>query len=187
MPRLTFRKMMEETGIRGVKVALSFMVPIPAAADSPVPPPAAPTLDGVPTVPTTLRIATQPNLQNRSAAVVDWNPATHGLVIATRFGNSTQLRELARPLGDRHQISFEEEPNTGGSFGRRAGAPFVVVKDIGCGEFFQLYALASGRLTLLTDGKSPYEGAVWDREGRHLAQWSEDSANKMARSQLQNK
>ena len=155
--------------MRGVIAALLIMTPIPAAADNSVPAPAALILDSVPPVPTALRIATQPYLEYRSAAVVDWNPATHGLVIATRFGNSTQLHEVARPLGDRHQISFEDEPITAGSFGRRAGAPFVVAKDIGGGEFFQLYTLAAGRLTLLTDGKSRNEGAVWDREGQRLA------------------
>ena len=149
--------------MRGLLVALLITTPVLAAAENPVPAPTALTLDGVPAVPVTLRIATQPYLEYRSASVVDWNSSTHGLVIATRFGNSTQLHEVARPLGDRHQISFEDEPITAGSFGRRAGAPFVVAKDIGGGEFFQLYTLAAGRLTLLTDGKSRNEGAVWDR------------------------
>ena len=42
----------------------------------------------------------------------------------------------------------------------------VVSKDIGGGEFFQLYTLANGRLNLLTDGKSRNEFGSWDKEGR---------------------
>jgi dipeptidyl aminopeptidase/acylaminoacyl peptidase len=42
----------------------------------------------------------------------------------------------------------------------------VAVKDIGGGEFFQLYTLANGRLTLLTDGKSRNNLGAWDKEGR---------------------
>lgn len=140
-----------------------------APATDAVPPPAALTLDRVPLVPAALRAATQPYLEYRTAAVVDWNPATRGLVVATRFGNSTQLHEVARPMSDRRQISFDDEPVTTGSFGHRPGAPLVVSKDVGGGEFYQLYTLAAGRLTLLTDGKSRNEGAMWDREGQRLA------------------
>ena len=172
--------------MRGVLAALLALAPIPAVADNPVPPPAALTLDGVPAGPNTLRIATQPYLEYRSAAVVDWNPTTHGLVIATRCGNLKRLHEVARPFGDRHQISFEDAPIIGGSFGRRSGAPFVVEKDVGGDAFFQLDTLAAERLSLLTDGKSRNEGAVWKREGRQLVQWIEGSTNMVARSQLQN-
>ena len=45
----------------------------------------------------------------------------------------------------------------------------VVSKDVGVGEFYQLYTLEAGALTLLTDGRSRNEGATWDREGNRLA------------------
>jgi dipeptidyl aminopeptidase/acylaminoacyl peptidase len=134
-----------------------------------VPPPPALTLDQVPPVPVALRAATAPYLEARSATVEGWNPATHGLLIATRFGNSVQLHEVAGPGMARTQISFEEEPIADGAYAPHRGDALVVTKDVGGAEFFQLYSLKDGRLTLLTDGRSRNEGARWDREGRRLA------------------
>jgi hypothetical protein len=91
------------------------------------------------------------------------------LLIATRFGNSVQLHEVAGPGMDRTQISFEEEPISGGSYAPHRGDVLVVSKDVGGGEFYQLYTLRAGRLALLTDGKSRNEGVRWDREGARLA------------------
>ena len=153
---------------RLILLALAFAVPL-AAQPAVVSPPAALTLDHVPPVPAALRTATQPYLEFRSAAVAGWNPRTHGLLIATRFGNSTQLHEVARAGGDRTQISFEEEPVTGGAYAPRRGDVLLVSKDVGGGEFYQLYTLSAGRLTLLTDGTSRNEGATWDREGNRVA------------------
>ena len=148
--------------------ALAVLAAASAAAQT-VSPPSAMTLDHVPPVPLALRAATAPYLEARSASVEGWNPVTRGLLIATRFGNSVQLHEVARPGGDRTQISFEEEPIAGGSYAPHRGDALVVAKDVGGGEFFQLYTLKAGRLTLLTDGKSRNEGAQWDREGQRLA------------------
>jgi len=148
--------------------ALAVLAAASATAQT-VSPPSAMTLDHVPPVPLALRAATAPYLEARSASVEGWNPVTRGLLIATRFGNSVQLHEVARPGGDRTQISFEEEPIAGGSYAPHRGDALVVAKDVGGGEFFQLYTLKAGRLTLLTDGKSRNEGAQWDREGQRLA------------------
>ncbi len=134
-----------------------------------VTPPAALTLDRVPPVPSTLKAATQPYLDFRTAAVAGWNPVTRGLLVATRFGNSAQLHAVAKPGAARTQLSFEDEPVTNGSYAPRRGDVLVVSKDVGGGEFYQLYTLAAERLTLLTDGKSRNEGATWDREGNRLA------------------
>ena len=66
----------------------------------------------------------------------------------------------------RRQISFEPEP-LGGSWSPK-GDVLVVSKDNGGDEFFQLYTLANGRLTLLTDGKSRNSFDSWDKEGRQI-------------------
>ena len=139
------------------------------AADAPtavIAKPAALTADGMPALPDALRAATQPYLENRSAGVLSWNPATRALLITTRFGNAAQLHEVARPGGDRRQISFEAEPVVNAAYAPVAGTPLLVSKDVGGGEFFQLYTLKDGRLTLLTDGKSRNEAGAWSRDGK---------------------
>ena len=130
-----------------------------------IPVPAAITADGLPALPDTLRAATQPYLEVRPALVQGWNPKTRGLLIMTRFGNSFQLHEVARPGAARTQLSFESEPIGFGAWSPGGADTLLVGKDVGGGEFFQLYALAQGRLTLLTDGKSRNEGGVWSRDG----------------------
>ena len=155
---------------RLILLALVLAGPLAAQPAGPVvAPPAALTLDGVPPVPVALRAATQPYLEYRSATVVDWNPRTHGLLIATRFGNAVQLHEVARAGGVRTQLSFEDEPVTSGAYAPHRGDALVVSKDVGGGEFYQLYTLNAGRLTRLTDGASRNEGAVWDRDGNRVA------------------
>ena len=151
-----------------IRMVLALLTALPAAAQT-VSPPVALTLDRVPPVPAALRTATQPYLEFRTAAVAGWNPRTHGLLISTRFGNSPQLHEVNVAGGARTQISFEDEPVVAGSYASRRGDVLVVSKDLGGGEFFQLFTLAAGRLTLLTDGRSRNEGATWDREGNRLA------------------
>ena len=139
------------------------------AADTAVAMPAALVADRVPAVPAALRDATQPYLEYRSASVLGWQPRSRALLLATRFGNAVQLHEVAMPGGARTQLSFEDEPVTVGSYAPVTGDALVVQKDIGGGEFFQLYRLDHGRLTLLTDGKSRNEMGPWSRDGKLLA------------------
>ena len=128
-------------------------------------PPPAITAENVPPIPAALADAVRPYLEYRTAIFEDWDPKTRGMIVATRFGSAAQLARVAAPGGDRQQISFEAEPiaNAGLS---KSGDALVLTKDIGGGEFFQLYRLDSGRLTLLTDGKSRNTGAVWSQDGR---------------------
>jgi dipeptidyl aminopeptidase/acylaminoacyl peptidase len=149
--------------------ALLVLLSATAARAQMVSPPPALTLDQVPPVPAALRDATAPYLESRSATVVGWSPTTRRLLIATRFGNSAQLHEVAGPGMERRQISFEEEPIADAAYAPVRGDVLVVAKDTGGGEFYQLYTLKAGRLSLLTDGRSRNEGARWDREGRQLA------------------
>ena len=137
---------------------------IPAAGLAEVAKPAALTAVNVPPVPDELAAASRPYMEFRTAGFAGWNAADRSMLIATRFANTAQLHSVKTPLGMRRQLSFEAEPVTGRWSPR--GDRLVIVKDKGGDEFFQLYALASGRLTLLTDGKSRNEFGTWDKEGR---------------------
>ena len=138
----------------------------PVSAPAQVAKPAALTADGIPPVPEQLAAATRPYMEFRTAGFRGWNPADRSMLIATRFANVSQLHSVAAPLGMRRQISFEPEP-LGGSWSPK-GDVLVVSKDNGGDEFFQLYTLANGRLTLLTDGKSRNSFDSWDKEGRQI-------------------
>ena len=119
----------------------------PAAAK-----PAALVADGIPSVPLELVEATRPYMEFRTASFVDWDPVTRAMLVATRFGNVAQLHTVKAPGMARRQISFEPEP-LGGTYLPGDGT-LVVSKDKGGNEFYQLYTLNNGKLSLLTDGKS---------------------------------
>jgi dipeptidyl aminopeptidase/acylaminoacyl peptidase len=131
--------------------------------------PAALFADGIPAVPDALAEQTRPYMEFRTASLQGWNPKTRGLVIATRFANTAQIHEVARPLGMRRQITFEADPIANAGYARLKGDVMVIQKDVGGSEFWQLDRLDEGRLVLLTDGKSRNEINAWSRDGRWLA------------------
>ncbi len=121
--------------------------PAPVAAK-----PAALEADGIPAVPQDLVDATRPYMEYRTASFVDWDPVTRSMLVSTRFGNVSQLHTVKAPGMARTQISFEAEPLRGTYL--PGDGTMVVMKDTGGNEFFQLYTMKDGKLTLLTDGKS---------------------------------
>ena len=128
--------------------------------------PAALVADGIPAVPLAIVDATRPYMEYRTANFASWSPADRSMLINTRFANTSQLHRVAGPMMAREQISFEAEP-VGGSWSPK-GDVLVVNKDIGGSEFYQLFTLKDGRLTLLTDGKSRNSGPTWSKDGRWI-------------------
>ena len=126
-------------------------------------------VQGVPPLPSALRTRLARYQNTRAAGLVDW--VGDGVLVSTRFGNTTQLHRVDTPLGMRRQITFFEEPvGSAMMHPDPANDSFLYMKDIGGSEFYQLFWRdpASGADTLLSDGKSRYLGAFWSRSGRWL-------------------
>jgi dipeptidyl aminopeptidase/acylaminoacyl peptidase len=140
-----------------------------AAPSVAVPKPAALIADGIPAISPALAAETRPYMEFRTASIVGWHPTDKSMVIATRFGNTAQLHRVAQPMGARKQISFEAEPIGGGGWAPKRGDVFVTGKDTGGNEFYQLYTLKDGKLTLLTDGKSRNGFNGWSDDGELIA------------------
>ena len=113
-----------------------------------------------------LAARTRPYMEFRTANFLGWHPTDHSMLIATRFANTNQVHRVARPDGARQQLTFEEDRIADASHAHGKGDVTVVMKDVGGDEFFQLYTLANGRLSLLTDGKSRNEFGAWSRDGK---------------------
>lgn len=108
----------------------------------------------------------------RGAGFVDWNPHGPGMLIATRFAETSQLHYVAMPGGARQQLTFFREPVTGGSYfptAERRGFTFSM--DVGGGENYQMYFFDQdrGRSLLLTDGKSRNSGGLFSHDGKRIA------------------
>ncbi|HEX6252456.1 MAG TPA: prolyl oligopeptidase family serine peptidase [Gemmatimonadaceae bacterium] len=127
--------------------------------------PAALVADGIPPVPLELAERTRPYMEFRTASFAGWQPRDSSMLITTRFGNTNQIHRVARPMGAREQLSFEVERVSG--TWSPTGDVLLATKDVGGNEFYQLYTLRDGRLSLITDGRSRngFSGA-WSRDGR---------------------
>src|SRR5947209_1953564 len=127
-------------------------------------------VEGVPSIPAALANDVRRYTEYRSAALASWNPVRREMLISTRFGDTAQLHLVKTPGGARSQLTFFPERVGGGLFRPKTGDQFIFSKDIGGNEFFQLYRydLATGDVTMLTDGKSRNTGPLWSHDGTRL-------------------
>ena len=68
---------------------------------------------GVPPIPQDLRDRLRRYQNVRRAAFAGWSPDGRGMLIATRFGETTQLHRVYEPGGRREQATFFDEPVLG--------------------------------------------------------------------------
>ena len=125
-------------------------------------------VEGVPAIPASIAEDASRYTESRGAFFTSWHPKRREMLIVTRFGNTNQVHVVKGPGGARTQLTFFPDRTSGGEFEPSTGDFFVFSKDVGGGEFFQLYRddLADGGITLLTDGKSRNTGLVWSHSGR---------------------
>ena len=147
----------------------------PAQTPDPVlAPPESLIVDGVPSVPTSLVETAGRYGSYRTASLADWHPTRKEMLISTRFGDTNQLHLVKVPGGERQQLTFFADAVNGGRFHPNGGDYIVFAKDIDGGEWYQLYRydLASGNVTLLTDGKSRNLPGPWSTSGNQIAYMS---------------
>jgi len=138
-------------------------------------------LEDVPEIPEDISTRIQQYQNTRSASFADWLPNDDGILIATRFGNTSQLHTVNSPGGARNQITFFDEPVTNGSFSpSSAYNGFLFTKDIGGNEFDQIYwyDMNTRNAEMLSDGASRNFGMSWSNKGDQFA-FTSSRRNKM--------
>ncbi|MEA5573175.1 S9 family peptidase [Calothrix sp. UHCC 0171] len=127
-------------------------------------------VEGIPPIPATLVENVERYTNFRAASLSSWHPQRREMLISTRFGDTPQVHLVKFPQGARKQMTFFPERVGGGSFQPTQGDYFVFSKDIGGNEFSQnfRYDLATGEVTLLTDGKSRNSGGAWSTKGDRI-------------------
>ena len=128
-------------------------------------------VEGVPRIPAALAAEVSRYAEFRAAALMSWHPTRREMLISTRFGDTPQVHLVKFPGGARRQLTFFPDRVGDATFHPKGGDYFVFSKDVGGGEWFQKYRfnLATGAITLLTDGKSRNIGGVWSNDGNRLA------------------
>jgi dipeptidyl aminopeptidase/acylaminoacyl peptidase len=128
-------------------------------------------VEGVPPIPASIAASVERYGNYRGASLVSWNPERREMLISTRFADVAELHLVKMPGGDRSQLTFYPDPVSSAQFNPRQGSSFVFSKDVGGAEFYQLYRyeVATGDITLLTDGKSRNVEMVWSHGGEKIA------------------
>ncbi len=127
-------------------------------------------VQGIPSVPAEIAERANRYTESRGATVLDWHPQRREMLISTRFADVPQIHLVKMPGGARTQLTFFPDRTGAASYHPRKGDYFVFSKDTGGGEWYQLfrYELASGKITLLTDGKSRNLMGPWSNAGDRL-------------------
>ena len=128
-------------------------------------------IEGIPEIPQELVERLRRYQHTRSASLAGWT-ADGRITISTRFGNAAQLHIVDRPMGDRRQITFFDEPIGGGRWsptGARKGIAYT--RDVGGDENYQVeYLDLSNPVPVrLTDGRGRAGDVDWSPDGTKVA------------------
>lgn len=132
-------------------------------------------IENIPDIPNRIFERTLQYQNTRSASFLGWLPENNGMLISTRFGETSQIHKLEIPGGARTQITFFKEPVGGGVIPNNPNFNgFLFSKDIGGNEFYQIYYfnMGNGSWKLLTDGKSRHGGIVWSNKSDKFSYYS---------------
>jgi dipeptidyl aminopeptidase/acylaminoacyl peptidase len=165
--------MMRSKWMLACSVLVAYCMPL-FAQEATIPLPEAIVAEGVPKIPAEVSETAGRYGSYRSAGLADWNPAKREMLIATRFGDTPQLHLVSMPGGERRQLTFFPDAVGNGRFHPNGGDYIVFSKDIGGGEWYQLYRydMQTGEVTLLTDGKARNLMGPWSSKGDSLAYMS---------------
>jgi len=127
-------------------------------------------MEGIPEIPAPLKERLTQFENVRSAGVVGWLPLGDGLIISTRFGETSQLHSVQSPLLYRRQLTFFNEPVAGAEVNPER-PQILFLRDHGGDENLQIHLLdlKSGQTKQVSDGKSRHQAAHWDHQGRRIA------------------
>lgn len=127
--------------------------------------------EGIPKISASLAETAGRYSDSRNAAFSSWHPTRREMLIETRFADTAQVHQVKFPGAARTQLTFYPDRVSGAWYEPVHGDSFVFSKDVGGGEFFQLYRFdfATGDVTLLTDGKSRNTDPRWSYQGDRIA------------------
>jgi dipeptidyl aminopeptidase/acylaminoacyl peptidase len=128
-------------------------------------------LEHIPPIPASVAEATARYGEYRYAQFQSWNPLRREMIVTTRFANTRQLHLVKFPGGALQQLTFFPDRVRQASFEPAGGDSLVFSKDEGGSEWYQLYRfdISTGDVTLLTDGRSRNDGALFEHSGSRIA------------------
>ncbi|MCK4295776.1 MAG: S9 family peptidase, partial [Candidatus Marinimicrobia bacterium] len=125
-------------------------------------------IENIPEIPQSLKDRTTQYQNVRSAYIYDWSPSGNGILIGTRFGETSQVHFVEKPGGARKQITFFNEPVGGVDLSpSKDKSCFLFTKDVGGSEYYQVFSfdMETGKYEMISDGKSRNGGIGWSNKG----------------------
>jgi dipeptidyl aminopeptidase/acylaminoacyl peptidase len=156
-------------------LSILLLICTPLRAQQPTLPPSENlVVDGIPPIPADLADMAGRYGSFRSATLLDWRPTGREMLISTRFADTPQLHLVKAPGAARGQLTFFTDAVTTARFNPLDDDYAVFMKDIGGGEWYQLYhyEFATGKIRLMTDGKSRNLLGPFSSTGKWLAYMS---------------
>jgi dipeptidyl aminopeptidase/acylaminoacyl peptidase len=146
------------------------LAPFPLAQTNEVVPNENLVVEAVPKIPASLAETVERYTNYRYASFAGWHSSRREMLILTRFADTNQVHLVKMPAGARTQLTFYPDAVSRAEYCPNGEKFFVFSKDVGGGEFYQLYRydVPSGDVTLLTDGKSRNTGMLWSHAGDKL-------------------
>ena len=94
-----------------------------------------------------------------------------GILITTRFAETSQVHKVDEPMGMRRQLTFYDEPVEGAAVRKDDRTAFLFGKDTGGDEFYQgwLFDLETGKTTHFTEDGTRNGGFAWRDDGERVA------------------
>lgn len=129
-------------------------------------------MQDIPEIPDEVNERTRQYQNVRAASFASWDPEGDGMLIRTRFAETTQIHYVDRPMGIRQQKTFYAEPVGGGTFcPDLSQRGFLFTKDVGGSEYYQIFwfDLEDGTARMVTDGTSRNGLGPWSNSGHYFA------------------
>lgn len=128
--------------------------------------------ENIPEIPEELRERMNQYQNARGASPGTWRPDGKGMLMSTRFAETSQIHLITMPGGARKQLTFFREPVSGGSMCPNPKYNgFTFTKDEGGNEFRQLFwfDLATGKYEMLSDGgRTQNSNVMWSESGERF-------------------
>lgn len=127
-------------------------------------------IEGIPEIPQRVSDRLR-QYENARSAYFSGFTEDGGLLISTRFGETSQIHKLDEPMGMRRQLTFYDEPVSGASVREDDRTAFIFGKDTGGDEFYQgwLFDLETGRTTNFTEEGTRNGAFTWRDDGQRVA------------------
>ncbi|NDY94536.1 prolyl oligopeptidase family serine peptidase [Wenzhouxiangella limi] len=127
-------------------------------------------MENIPDIPPEVRERLRQYQNVRSASLSDFGP-DGGIYITTRFGETSQIHHVARPMGARRQVTFYDERTGGASVRPDGSGQFMFSRDVGGDEFYQgfLFDPKTGTSIRFTESETRNQGFTWSPDGDQVA------------------